>query len=151
GFGGTEWAAGGYWYPDYLADLEALLDLLVPKAPARVIGHSMGANAALLYAGVRPQRLRWLVNLEGVGLGRTQPDAAPARYALWLDELKQPLKEGHYASARQLADVLVKRNPRLPPDRALFIARAWTRDAQAGVRLAFDPRHRFVNPVLYRR
>ena len=151
GFGGTEWAPGGYWYPDYLADLEALLDILVPDRPARVIAHSMGANAALLYAGVRPRRLKWIVNLEGLGLGRTQPDAAAARYALWLDELKGPLKEGRYDSVQQLADLLIKRNPRLLADRAEFIARAWTRDTGNGVRLAFDPRHRWVNPVLYRR
>ena len=33
GFGGSEWAPGGYWFPDYLADLETLLDQLVPDAP----------------------------------------------------------------------------------------------------------------------
>jgi pimeloyl-ACP methyl ester carboxylesterase len=151
GFGGTDWAPGGYWYPDYLADLEALLDVLVPRKPARVIAHSMGANVAVLYAGIRPQRLEWVVNLEGLGLGRTQPEAAPARYAEWLDQLKGPLKDGWFGSVQQLANVLRKRNPRLRPDRALFVARAWTRDADYGVRLAFDPRHRFVNPVLYRR
>ncbi len=151
GFGGTEWAPGGYWYPDYLADLEALLDILVPRASARVIAHSMGANAAVLYAGIRPHRLEWIVNLEGLGLGRTQPGAAPARYARWLDELRQPVREGRYESVQQLADLLMKRNPRLPPDRARFVARAWTRDVEGGVRLSFDPRHRFVNPVLYRR
>ena len=150
GFGGTEWAPGGYWFPDYLADLEALLDALVPGKPACVIGHSMGANIAMLYSGVRPQRLKWIVNLEGIGLRKTEPDAAPGRYATWLDELRQPLNEGLYASVQQLAQVLVARNPRLPAERAEFVARAWTRDAPAGVRLAFDPRHRFVNPVLYR-
>ena len=45
----------------------------------------------------------------------------------------------------------MRRNPRLTADRAEFVARAWTRDDDEGVRLAFDPRHRFVNPVLYRR
>jgi pimeloyl-ACP methyl ester carboxylesterase len=94
GFGGSEWAPDGYWFPDYLADLEALLDALTPREPARVIAHSMGANIALLYGGVRPQRLKWLVNLEGIGLRRTEPDEAPARYATWLDELKQPLDGG---------------------------------------------------------
>src|SRR5882724_9017285 len=44
GFGGTEWAPGGYWFPDYLADLEVLLETLAPRGRARVIGHSMGAN-----------------------------------------------------------------------------------------------------------
>jgi pimeloyl-ACP methyl ester carboxylesterase len=158
GFGGTEWAPGGYWFPDYLADLEVLLDTLTPNAPARVIAHSLGANIAAMYSGIRPQRLKWFVNLEGIGLGRTQPTDAPARYAQWLDELKQPLSEGGYPSVQRLAGVLMKRNPRLQADKAHFVARAWTRDVEAticdpnppGVRLAFDPRHRLVNPVLYR-
>jgi pimeloyl-ACP methyl ester carboxylesterase len=128
-----------------------LLDEVAPKGAARVISHSMGANVAVLYAGIRPQRLRWVVNLEGVGLRKTSPDAAPANYATWLDELKQPLIEGRYRSVQQLADMLMRRNPRLRADRAEFVARAWTRDVPDGVRLAFDPRHRFVNPVLYRR
>jgi pimeloyl-ACP methyl ester carboxylesterase len=105
----------------------------------------------LLYGGVRPQRLKWIVNLEGIGLRKTQPDEAPERYATWLDELKQPLESGRYGSVQQLADVLMKRNPRLTADRAEFVARAWTREAEGTVRLAFDPRHRLVNPVLYRR
>jgi pimeloyl-ACP methyl ester carboxylesterase len=151
GFGGTEWAPGGYWFPDYLADLEALLDYCVPDGPASVISHSMGANIAMLYSGIRLQRLKWLVNLEGIGLRRTDPAAAPERYAVWLDQVRQPLNDGQYPSVQQLAAVLMKRNPRLSADRAEFVARAWTRDEETGVRLAFDPRHRYVNPVLYRR
>jgi pimeloyl-ACP methyl ester carboxylesterase len=151
GFGGTEWAPGGYWFPDYLADLEALLDQLVPDGPARVIAHSMGANVATLYGGIRPQRLQWLVSLEGIGLRRKLPEDAPANYARWLDEIKEPLVDGCYPSVQVLADVLMRRNPRLTADRAEFVARAWTRQDGEGVRLAFDPQHRFVNPVLYRR
>jgi pimeloyl-ACP methyl ester carboxylesterase len=151
GFGGSEWAPDGYWFPDYLADLEVLLDVVAPGEPARVIGHSMGANVAGLYAGIRPQRLKWMVNLEGVGLRRTQPDEAPARYATWLDELKEPLNQRLYGSVQQLADMLMKRNPRLSADRALFVAQAWTRESDGGTQLAFDPRHRLTNPVLYRR
>ena len=152
GFGGTEWAPGGYWFPDYLADLEALLDQLVPRSPARVIAHSMGANVATLYAGIRPSRLEWLVNLEGIGLRQTVAADAPDRYARWLDEICKPLVEGRYPALQTLIDLLMGRNPRLTAERAQFVARAWTRDAQGGgVRLAFDPRHRLVNPVLYRR
>jgi pimeloyl-ACP methyl ester carboxylesterase len=151
GFGGSEWAPGGYWFPDYLADLEALLRQLVPNEAARVISHSMGANVATLYSGIRPQRLKWLVNLEGIGLRTKTATQAPDHYARWLDELAEPLAEGRYPSVQQLAEVLRRRNPRLTADRAEFVARAWTRDVEGGVRLAFDPQHRFVNPVLYRR
>jgi pimeloyl-ACP methyl ester carboxylesterase len=159
GFGSSDWAAGGYWFPDYLADLEEMLESLCPHTGARVVGHSMGANIAMLYAGIRPQRMRWLANLEGVGLDATSPQLAPARYAQWLDELKQPPRESSYPSLQALSTVLQQRNPRLSADRADFVACAWSRrrreaaaapTAQQPVKLAFDPRHRWVNPVLYR-
>lgn len=156
GFGHSEWAPGGYWFADYFADLEALLDMLAPDAPARIIGHSMGANVAQIYAGIRPRRLAWLVNLEGFGLSGTHPQDAPDRYARWLDELRQPRRQGRYRSVAQLAGVLRAKNRRLTPDRAEFVASAWTRPAPgtsgtADVELLFDPRHRLVNPILYRR
>ena len=153
GFGDSEWTPGGYWFPDYFADLDALLDTLVPQSRAQVIGHSMGANVAKMYGGIRPQRLRWLVNLEGLGLARTRPEDAPKRYAHWLDEVRDPFKAGRYDSLEQLVTILRMRNPRLSADVAEFVARAWSRlePDSPEVRLRFDPRHRLVNPILYRR
>jgi pimeloyl-ACP methyl ester carboxylesterase len=154
GFGHSAWASGGYWFPDYFADLEYLLDELVPHTPARVIGHSMGANIALLYGGIRPQRLAWIASLEGFGRPRTSPQDAPARYTQWLDELRQPARDRRYESVAELAALLRSRNPRLSFERAEFVARAWSRPVRPDapqVELLFDPRHRLVNPVLYRR
>lgn len=151
GFGGTQWQADGYFFPDYLADLEAFLDFLSPRAPARVIGHSMGGNVAMLYAGVRPGRLAWLADLEGFGLPRMSPEHAPARYARWLDQQREPLRVSRYGSPSDLAAALRRRNARLTEERALFVARAWTRQMEGSFELTADPRHRRVNPVLYRR
>ncbi|MGQ0835647.1 MAG: alpha/beta fold hydrolase [Gammaproteobacteria bacterium] len=151
GFGGSEWPQDGYWFADYFADLEALLDELVPAKAARVIGHSMGGNVATIYAGIRPERLAWLVNLEGLGLPRVPADRAPARYAEWLDQLKVRQPTSRYRSVELLATALHVRNPRLDRAKAEFIARAWTRPTSDGVELAADPRHRHVNPTLYRR
>jgi pimeloyl-ACP methyl ester carboxylesterase len=39
-----------------------------------LVGHSMGGNIAMLYAGVRPARIRRLVNLEGFGMPPSQPN-----------------------------------------------------------------------------
>jgi pimeloyl-ACP methyl ester carboxylesterase len=154
GFGDTEWASGGYWFPDYFADLEALLAALVPRSPARVVAHSMGGNIAGMYAGVRPDRLAWLASLDAIGLPRAEAQEAPERYRRWLQELADPPKGTDYRSMAQLIGTLRSRNPRLTAERAEFIARAWaseTPTADGGVRMRFDPRHRLVNPVLYRR
>jgi pimeloyl-ACP methyl ester carboxylesterase len=81
GFGLTEWARDGYWFPDYYADLEALLEIYQPDAPVCLVDHSMGGNVACIYAGVRPQRVARLVSLEGFGAKRTSAADAPQRYA----------------------------------------------------------------------
>ena len=152
GFGQSGWAAEGYWFPDYLADLDALLELLAPQRPVRLLGHSMGGYVASLYAGVRPERVASVVNLEGFGLKPTTPGQAPARLRQWLAELRETQVLGEYASLDALAAVIRRRHPRIPPDRARHLASTWTQPAAGGrVRLRGDPRHKRVNPVLYRR
>ena len=153
GFGTSAWAPQGYWFPDYLADLDALLGVLVPRGRARIVAHSMGANIAAMYAGIRPDRIAWLASLDGIGLPRSAPGEAPDRYGRWLSQLLDPPKGTRYRSLAHLTEMLMSRNPRLPRDRAEFIARAWSTGAadEPDLRLVFDPRHRLVNPVLYRR
>jgi pimeloyl-ACP methyl ester carboxylesterase len=153
GFGLTEWANGGsYWFPDYFADLDWLLEHFQPGAPATLIGHSMGGNVAAMYAGIRPERVATLVSVEGFGLAGAKPEKAPERYARWLDELsgKAPGFRD-YDTFESLAERLRGNNPRLSRERALFLARHWGRAKPDGrVELASDPAHKLVNPVLYR-
>lgn len=152
GFGESTANGRPYWFPDYLADLEALFDALAPRRALRLVGHSMGGNVASLYAGVRPARVRAVVSLEGFGLPRTGSSAAPQRYAQWLDELRTVPARNTYDSVAQLGGILQRRNSRLTAARAAFIAAAWTRPLVDGrVELRGDPWHRLANPQLYRR
>jgi pimeloyl-ACP methyl ester carboxylesterase len=152
GFGRSEWPQEGYGFPDYLGDFDALMDEVSPDAPARVVGHSMGGNIANLYAGLRPERVRCIINLEGLGLPRTAPQDAPKRMRKWLDQIKSPTLEKTYNSFEQLASVIGFRYQRFPPGAAEFVARVWgTSDGDDRVRLAADPRHHWVNPILYKR
>lgn len=151
GFGQTQWAQSGYWFPDYYADLERLLDHYEPDAPALLVGHSMGGLVALTYAGIHPERVRRLVSLEGFGLTRTRPQDAPARYRRWLSQLREPPRLKPYASFDEVAARLMKGNRRLKPGQARFLAQHWARqNADGSVELASDPRHKAVNPVLFR-
>jgi pimeloyl-ACP methyl ester carboxylesterase len=152
GFGRSEWPQEGYGFPDYLGDLDDLMDQIWPHSAARIVGHSMGGNIANLYAGLRPERVRCVINLEGLGLPRTSPQDAPKRMRKWLDQIKVPTLEKNYSSFEQLASVIQFRYQRFSPAAAAFVARVWgTTDENDHVRLAADPRHHWVNPILYKR
>jgi pimeloyl-ACP methyl ester carboxylesterase len=162
GFGETARNTGtSYWFPDYLADLEGLLNYFQPEGEVNLLGHSMGGNIASLYAGIRPARVARLINVEGFGMRATVPAAAPERYVRWLDALSRPPQLRSYASFEQLAERLQQQNPRLHHERALFLARHWgvipaesqaidslQTDAQR-VQLRADPCHKLINPLLY--
>jgi len=145
-----------YGFADYLGDLDALLHHCTPDhQPVDLVGHSMGGHVAMLYAGARPQRIRRLVNLEGFGMPATRPVQAPQRTRQWLDELQQ-LGEGAialptYASVEEVAQRLRKTNPRLPADKALWLAGHWSAP-QADGRWAIlgDAAHKVVNAQLFR-
>lgn len=152
GFGRTAHSGSDtYWFPDYLGDLDALLEHLAPTSPVALVGHSMGGNIACLYAGIRPGRVSRLVNLEGFGLPATDPDDAPARYARWLTELRSEAALPSYASLDGVVLRLRRNNPRLTDARARYLAPEWAElrdDGRWHVR--GDPAHKRINPILYR-
>jgi len=154
GFGLTDGTADNYWLPDYLADLDFLLDHYVKDQKIDLVGHSMGGNVAMVYSGVRPERIHRLVNLEGFGLAPTKPAQAPTRYAKWMDELKT-LHKGEldlkpYDDVGGVARRLMKTNPRLSADKANWLASHWAAPNAAGKWLILgEPGHKVVNANLY--
>jgi pimeloyl-ACP methyl ester carboxylesterase len=151
GFGLSERSGNDtYWFPDYFADLEAILDHYSPNQPVNLLGHSMGGNIVSVYAGVRPERIAKLINLEGFGLPATKPEQAPGRYANWLDEVKHPPVMRGYASLEEVAARLQKTNPRLPDARAAFLAQHWAaQNADGQWEILGDPAHKMPGPLLY--
>ncbi len=156
GFGQTSTSgADNFWFPDYLADLEFLIDHYAPATQVNLVGHSMGGNVAMLYAGVRPERIRRLVNLEGFGMPATTPDQAAGRYVKWINELKK-LQRGEmdlkdYDSASGVARRLMKTNPRLGADKANWLAQHWAQqNAQGKWTILGHAAHKVTSAQLYR-
>ncbi|WP_367848923.1 alpha/beta fold hydrolase [Rhodoferax sp. WC2427] len=160
GFGQTGGGgADSFWFPDYLADLDFLLNHYAPGQAVDLVGHSMGGHIAMLYAGVRPERIRRLVNLEGFGMPATKPSQAPGRYAQWMDGLHS-LHQGEmrlktYPDLRGVAGRLMKTNPRLPQDKADWLAQHWSaptiqNDGTRPWQILGDPAHKLRNALLYR-
>ena len=152
GFGRTHVRCQGYWFPDYIADLDVLLSVYQPDGPVNLLGHSMGANAAGLYAGIFPERVRAFVNVEGFGLADSDPDDAPQNFRRWIEQSRNMPAYSSYGTFSDLADRLVRRSPALSSDKAAYIARHWAETDQDGrVVLRADPAHKLPNAVQYRR
>ena len=151
GFGLSETPQDGYWFLDYVADLDALARALAPGEAIDVAGHSLGANVALAHAGARPAGVAHVIALDGFGVPEQAPEQAPAKLRTWLDALAEP---GDFASYRDLAavaDRLQKNNRRLSRDRAEFLAQHWAEGRPDGTaRLRADPKHKLPFPTTYR-
>ena len=160
GFGQTgSGGADSFWFPDYLADLDFLLNHYAPGQAVDLVGHSMGGHVAMLFAGVRPERVRRLVNLEGFGMPATRASQAPSRLAQWMDGLhslhQHEMRLKTYPDLRGVAQRLVKTNPRLPQDKAERLAQPWSAPTiqDHGTRpwqILGDPAHKLRNPQLFR-
>jgi pimeloyl-ACP methyl ester carboxylesterase len=144
-----------YWLPDYMADLDFLIDHVSSDAPVDLLGHSLGGNVVMSYAGVRPERIKKLVNLEGFGMPETKAVQAPTRYAQWLDHLKSHHKGEMamraYPQLPGVASRLMKTNPRLSQDKADWLAQHWSARNTAGeFEILGDPAHKIINANLSR-
>ena len=151
GFGRSAWQAQGYWFHDYLADVEALLERFVPKQPVLLVGHSLGGNVVMNYAGARPDRVERAVSLEGFGIPAEAAEVAPKKVTAWLDAIAHPPRFRPYDSLAAVADRLQEKNSRLPRDKAEFLAQCWAKTLPDGrAELTSDPRHKLPFPHVYR-
>ena len=152
GFGRSHHRCDGYWFPDYLADLDVILDHYQRQSAFDLLGHSMGANIAGLYAGVFPDRVRSFVSVEGFGLTDGDPANAPANYRRWIAQKRSLPVYSTYADFGGLAERIVRRAPAMTMDKAHYVAEHWAyRDDSGDIVLRADPAHKMPNAVLYRR
>jgi pimeloyl-ACP methyl ester carboxylesterase len=152
GFGRSHHGNTGYWFPDYLADLDVILRRYQPHQPVHLLGHSMGANVAGLYAGIFPERVRSFINVEGFGLADGDPSIAPENYRRWITQSRAAQAYSSYRSFAELAERILRRNPGMSPDKAMYVAQHWAAQGDDGsIALRADPAHKLPNAVQYRR
>ena len=144
GYGRTEWNPQGYWFQDYLVDLECVLDTLLPGRVAPLVGHSLGGQVAGIYAGVRPKRVSKLIALDAFGLPDTDPEETPDHLSKWINGwMAAPEPSRPYAAITQMAERLRRANGRLTDEKALFLAAESSRQRSDGAfEWSFDPLHR---------
>ena len=149
GHGQTEWiGAGGYYhFPDYVLDLEGLIPQLTDHR-VHLVGHSMGGSVCAMFAAARPEKLRTLSLIEGVGPPEMEPRDPATRLSAWLDGVSK-VREKTRAPMKDEAAALRRmrfQNPELPDELGLFLVSKSTTAVEGGLQWTFDPLHKTFSP-----
>jgi pimeloyl-ACP methyl ester carboxylesterase len=137
---------GFYHFWDYVGDLDGFIESI--GGPVDLVGHSMGGTIACLYAGCRPEQVRRLVLVEGLG----PPDGAAeavTRARRFLADLRDPPRHRTMVDADEAARRMREWNPALGADEVRELARRTVvpSPSGSGVVWSWDARHRMRAPV----
>lgn len=135
----------GYFFLEYVADAYALIRHFSPHGKIDLLGHSLGGAVTSVYAGLYPQRVNHFINVEGFGFRDEAVSEAPGRILKWIAQWHTKQFRRH-RDLQHFAKRLRQQNPRLPADRALFLAKHLTKRVEGGVMMAADPKHKFIEP-----
>lgn len=151
GFGeGPRVPPGAYYhFADYVLDLTELLETLAPNEPVMLVGHSMGGAIATLYAASQPERVRRLVNLEGLGPPDNDFATGALRLGRWLSDMRAAKGRQEQPLARDEALRRLKLNHAyVSPDVLEKLVDALARSLPDGrVMWRFDSLHRTTSPT----
>jgi len=149
GYGQSAWTKNklGYFFYEYVADVHQLFEKLSPDQAVKLVGHSLGGAVATVFAGAFPERISHLVNVEGYRIPERKVEIAPQRLKSWIEgQGKQRFRS--FPTLKEFAERLRLSNPRLPADRALFLARYLGKKGKGGWTMAADPQHKLADPYL---
>jgi pimeloyl-ACP methyl ester carboxylesterase len=101
-----------------------------------------------MYAAARPERLRSLTLIEGIGPPEMEPRDPTARLRLWLDGVAKVRNKaaGSMADERSALARMRVQNPELTDELGLFLVSKSTRKTNGGIEWTFDPLHKTWAP-----
>ena len=155
GHGDSEHARGGFYPTEgYVFDLAELFD---SERLGRVVivGHSLGGNIGLRYAGLFPDKVERIAAIEGLShspklLAEQRAIPVETRLRDWIGRQREIAARPprRYASLDEACARVAGEHPRLDPAYAAHLARHGVREnADGTVSFKFDPALRAFPPV----
>lgn len=150
GFGEGPWIGPGcyYHFPDYVADVVALLEAL--GAPIHLVGHSMGGTIAGLVAGAFPTMVKSVSLLEGLGPLTTPIDDVPDRTTHFVEDMKKWSARREHKPMASVDDATKRLQMSHPGiERSVLASRVphLARETKEGLVWRFDPLHRVRSAI----
>ncbi|MDF1686412.1 MAG: pimeloyl-ACP methyl ester carboxylesterase [Parvibaculaceae bacterium] len=125
GHGDSQWMLGGaYDLMDFVYDIAQLVHQK-NLAPLTIIGHSLGGNISLRYAGLFPETVKQLVAIEGLGpspkLAKERAETPRSdKLRQWIEDMRglSGRLPKRYASWEEACKRMQGENPHLNPEQA---------------------------------
>merc|ERR1712000_88763 len=112
-----------------------------------IMAHSMGTGVAIMTAGAVPSRIEKVILLDAIGPSSVQPEEAPGRLELALQQRLRLLqrKPKIYPTIEKLMERMLQSDAQLTEGSAkLLVGRTAQRVSPSGFRFSHDPRLRGV-------
>jgi pimeloyl-ACP methyl ester carboxylesterase len=151
GHGDSAWS-GFYPTEGYLLDLVQMVETF-GLAPFDLIGHSLGGNIGLRYAGLFPEHVRRIVAIEGLShapslVKKQRETPIETRLRDWIARVGETKPPRRYASLEEATARLAAEHPRLDADYAAHLTAHGVRaNGDGTVSFKFDPALRAFPPV----
>lgn len=143
GHGKSSWREpqAHYYLIDYVEDVARIIEALNLSGPVILLGHSMGAMVANLFAATFPAKIDGLILIEGVGFVTTPESDVTTQLAKAIRHRleKRVYREKYYDNLQQLIDARVKISD-LSADHAKIILQRNSLSNEQGVKLTIDPK-----------
>jgi len=157
GHGDSEWVQGSnYAMIDYVYDIAQLLHQK-QLFPVRIIGHSLGGNISLQYAGLYPEKIDKVVSIEGLGpppamIRQRANRAVHDRMREWIESQRKLAGRmpRRYPTIEEAVVRMQQANPRLSDEQAWHLTVHGTNQNEDGsFSWKFDNYVRGFSPYLF--
>jgi pimeloyl-ACP methyl ester carboxylesterase len=140
-------ATTNYYFTDYLWDIEAVMDAL-NWSSCHIVGHSLGAAVASLYASAAPERVRSLVMIDAFGPITASPQTSAERLRKSLLSVRaQPRRRKAYESIEDMTRVRLA-NSVMNEDSARLICERSAQKTDTHLEWRYDPALHWTSPML---
>ena len=151
GFGKSKSKQVHFWFPEYLYDLDNVVKSY-NKKKINLIGHSMGANIAGLYAGINPNIINKLILIEGFGMPDRSKEDACTHYKKWLTQMNNGIQIRDFKNMESVKQNILKRAPNISQINLDKYAKKWVSYNKKTKRyeILASKYHKVINPVTYK-
>lgn len=133
-----------------LDDLNKIIDILSPKDPINIVGHSLGGILATLYASAMLNRIKSLILVEGFGVKNYDITKSNIKLEKFLTDSKNYPKFSDLNSEDNFVKKIMERNHYLTIDKAKYLSKQLlTYDLDGKLIYNSDVKHKIEQPYPY--